>query len=207
MKPEELEQLQKIQEKYEQALTEVTQDNYKETHEKYFQVSTFGSKGNGLVKEHYKKLTLTLVLDEHYRKINAMLEDRWDWKEKPIPEEKKMNEMLKMWDELIERTWDFYVNPCQYRTNDDPNRHFCEKKCEECISKKHWTDIINNKPHHFVTKDNKVYFISEVGRGGFYDKTFTIRIEDGEPFQCGLWHNGTCTDQVARQIPDGQILN
>lgn len=205
----ELEQLENIQMKYEKAKTEITPENYREIHEKYFHINTFAGRKEkeGLIKEHYYNLRLWLVLDQHYRRTRAMLNDHWEWMENPIPENRKMDEMLKMWEELIDRTWDFYVNPCQYRTNTDPNRHTCDKECDICISRRHWEEIINEKGHHFVDKDNTVYCISPVGQGGFGNAVYRIKLEySDKTYECGLWCNGDCTDKVAERIPYGEIL-
>ena len=92
----ELEQLNNIQEIYEKALEETTKDNYKQMNDEYFQVNMYGTKSerNGHLQEPYHNLNLGLLLDEYYRKIDAMLEDRRHWKDKPVPNDKKMEKML-----------------------------------------------------------------------------------------------------------------
>lgn len=204
----ELEQLNNIQRIYEKALEETNEDNYKQVNDEYFQVNMYGTRSerNGHLQEPYHNLNLGLLLDEYYRKIVAMFENRWHWKDNPVPNDKKMGKMLEMWDELISRTWEYYTDPCDYRTNDDSNRHICKRECDDCVSKRFWEGIIAHEGHHFVDDDNRVHFISPIGEGGYCNRTFVVQLDGGEPFECGLWCNGTCTDNIARRIPKGKVL-
>lgn len=137
----------------------------------------------------YSALRLTDVKRQHY------------WKTKKQETLKDVKDEIET---MVKRTFQFYEDPCGYITLDDCNRHFCERDCENCISKRHWTDIINNRPHHFVDKDNDVFYITSVEKGGFGRQKYLVTLETGEEFECGLWYNGDCTDMVAEQIPKGE---
>lgn len=168
---------------------------------------------NTLILAHYGKKDFQKYCDEffevtkpHYTRLNLSLlrwecerDCKWIWKRKEGQEK-----IFAKITTLVHRTKDFYTNPCIYRTNDDPNRHLCTKECDKCIGKKHWTKIIANAPNHFVDDNNSVYFITDVNNGGFGGRVYHVTLEDGSEFDCGLWHNGECTDEVAEQIQKGK---
>lgn len=154
-------------------------------------VSEFNEERLGLLlKEyHYKAKRLTEGLGE-YENFNG----------------DKKTEMKNIYVELLNRTYDFVYNPCVYESPNSCNRHLCHKDCDNCITKRHWLDIIDNRPNHFVDEKNRVYYMTDIHSGGFGGSTFIVELENGKRFKCGLWSNGECTDFIANQIPKGKII-
>lgn len=174
--------INQIKNEYKTVEAHLNDDDFKEKCSNFFE----NTKGN------YRALNLSLLRWECERDCNHM----WG------KEEDKHN-VFKEISRLVYRTEDFYINPCDYRTNDDPNRHLCEKECDQCISKRHWLGIVNNHPNHFVDENNSVYFMTDIDSGGFSGRIFHVKLEDGSEFDCGLWHNGECTEAIAKQIQKG----
>ena len=154
------------------------------------------------VKNEYKDENLYLLLEKYYYKGVRLFLRNGEYKNFNA---ETNEEVRKIFNELLDKTIRFVENPCVWQSPGSPNRHLCDNKCSKCISRKHWNEIINNKPHHFVDEENNVFYITDVGNGGFYNSIFNVEF-NGKTFQCGLWSNGKCTDYVAEQIPNGKII-
>ena len=153
--------INQIKNEYKTVEAHLNDDDFKEQCSNFFE----NTKGN------YRALNLSLLRWECERDCNHI----WG------KEEDKHN-VFKEISRLVHRTEDFYTNPCDYRTNDDPNRHLCEKECDQCISKKHWLGIINNHPNHFVDENNSVYFMTDIDYSGSIGKRYRRADVIGTPF-------------------------
>lgn len=155
-----------------------------------------------LTESEFVSERLGLLLREYYFKTKRLVNGSGEYED--FNGDVK-TEIKNLYVDLLNRTYDFIYNPCVYESPTSYNRHMCHKDCENCIGKRHWLDIINNRPNHFVDDENGVYYITNVNNGGFGGRTFNIEI-DGKRFECGLWYNGKCTDYIANQIPKGKII-
>lgn len=154
-------------------------------------------------KSEFSKERLGLLLQYYHYKTGRLVNGLGEYKDFDGDEK---TEIKNIHIELLNRTYDIITNPCIYQSPNSPNRHLCRKDCENCTSKKHWLGIIDNKPNHFVDEENNVYFITSTKKGGFGGRVYNIKLETGEEIRCGLWSNGNCTDEIANQIPKGEII-
>ena len=155
------------------------------------------------VKSEFSKEGLYLLIEGYHYKSIRCTKGTGEYSEFDGDVEK---EIKKLYIEMMNRTYDFVFNPCIYLSPTSPNKHICHKECDECVGKRHWLDIINNKPNHFVNSKNNVFYITDVDNGGFGGRVYDVRLENGSVIRCGLWSNGTCTDEIAKQIPKGEII-
>ena len=155
------------------------------------------------VKSEFSKEGLYLLIEGYHYKSIRCAKGTGEYSEFDGDVEK---EIIKLYTEMMNRTYDFVFNPCVYLSPTSPNKHICHKECDECIGKRHWLGIINNRPNHFVDDENNVYYITDVHNSGFGGRTFNVELENGKRFKCGLWYNGECTDYIANQIPKGKII-
>ena len=154
-------------------------------------------------KSEFSKERLGLLLEEYHYKAGRRVNGFGEYKD--FDGDVK-TEIKNLYIDLLNRTYDFINNPCVYESPASYNRHLCHKDCENCVGKRHWLDIINNRPNHFVDDENNVYYITDVHNSGFGGRTFNVELENGKRFKCGLWYNGECTDYIANQIPKGKII-
>lgn len=66
---------------------------------------------------------------------------------------------------------------------------------ERCFYEQFWAEVLQYKERHFIDGNHAYSFTT--GEGGFYNRRYTIELEDGRILKnMGVWHRGRVPDCI-----------
>ena len=76
---------------------------------------------------------------------------------------------------------------------------------ERCFYEEFWSEVVEQIDKHFLMNDSAYYFTK--GEGGFYDRRFNIKLDDGRVLKdIGLWHRGEVPPIIRHLFVKGESM-